>query len=343
MELQKALAEIKQGKFAPVYLLQGTEQYLIDLFKQELYTQLLKSDDDQFNFAAFDLEEVPLSIVIEEAATIPFFGDYRLVMAEHPYFLTAEKGHDIEHNIPELLTYLESPSETTVLVFIADYEKLDERKKVVKALKKTAVTVDVKAMDEKGVRAYVRQLIESEGYQISREAFDLLIQLTDVNLSKVIGELQKLFLFSAVDKQITIQAVRDLVPKSLEHNIFDMTNYVLQGKADQALTLYRDLLLQGEETIKINAILISQVRLLLQCKILLQIGYQQGNIADTLKIHPYRVKLGIQQVRSFSVARLAEIFDELVENDYKMKTGQMDKDLLFELFVLKLAGSQAAV
>ena len=45
---------------------------------------------------------------------------------------------------------------------------------------------------------------------------------------------------------------------------------------------YDDLLLQGEETIKINAILIGQVRLLLQASILMKVGYQQANIAETL-------------------------------------------------------------
>ena len=65
-------------------------------------------------------------------------------------------------------------------------------------------------------------------------------------------------------------------------------------------------------------------------------GYQQANIADTLKVHPYRVKLALQQVRRFELSRLERLYDELVENDYRMKTGQMDKELLFQLFILKL-------
>ena len=49
-------------------------------------------------------------------------------------------------------------------------------------------------------------------------------------------------------------------------------------------------------------------------------GYQQANIADTLKVHPYRVKLALQQVRRFELSRLERLYDELVENDYRMKT-----------------------
>ena len=104
--------------------------------------------------------------------------------------------------------------------------------------------------------------------------------------------------------------------------------------------MYEDLLLQGEETIKLNAILLNQIRLFLQTKILAKMGYQQANIADTLKVHPYRVKLALQQVRRFELSRLERLYDELVENDYRMKTGQMDKELLFQLFILKLTAQQ---
>ncbi|MDU6316034.1 MAG: DNA polymerase III subunit delta, partial [Enterococcus faecalis] len=254
-----------------------------------------------------------------------------------PYFLTAErKTNGVEHDVNLLLNYLESPSPTTVLVFMASYEKLDERKKITKALKKNATVVDVNPMDEKAIRQYISQTIESEGYTIRSDAFDLLLQLTDLNLSKIMGELQKLYLYALETKTITRGAVQELVPKSLEHNVFDLTNEVLSGNSEKAVQLYEDLLLQGEETIKLNAILLNQIRLFLQTKILAKMGYQQANIADTLKVHPYRVKLALQQVRRFELSRLERLYDELVENDYRMKTGQMDKELLFQLFILKL-------
>ncbi|MBP2100138.1 DNA polymerase III subunit delta [Enterococcus rivorum] len=338
MNLQGILKDIREQKFAPIYLLLGTEDYLIELFKTEIMSQLLKTEDDQLNFSSFDMNEVPLAVALEEAETIPFFGEYRLVFIEQPYFLTAErKNNGIDHDIDSLMKYLGQPSPSTVLVFIADVEKLDERKKVTKALKKAAKLVEVKPMGESEVKQYVGQTIQSSGYEIRPEAFDLLLQLTDLNLSKVMGELQKLFLYASEDKIITLNSVKELVPKSLEHNVFDLTNDVLSGNGEKAIQLYEDLLLQGEETIKLNAILLNQIRLFLQTKILAKLGYQQANIAETLKIHPYRVKLALQQVRRFDLSRLEEIYDELVENDFKIKTGQIDKELLFELFILKLS------
>ena len=230
---------------------------------------------------------------------------------------------------------MKEPLESTVLVFFAPYEKLDETEKVTKQLKKTATIINVQQLNEKEVRQYLMNTLENSSIKMERNAIDLFLRLTDLDLSKMMRELQKLILYGQNQQQITVREVEQLVPKTLEHNIFDMTQYILKGKTEQALRLYEDLVMQGEETIKINAILLSQLRLFLQAKFLVKIGYQQANIAETLKIHPYRVKLAMQEVRKFDEQLLVQLFDQLVEMDYQIKTGQIEKELSFQLFVLR--------
>ncbi len=336
MDLQQVIKDIRQKKWAPIYTLTGTETFLIDEFKNECRKQLSDQTElDQFDYITFDMEETSVTEVVEEAETLPFFSEYRFVLLERPFFLTSEKKTGMpENNFEELLEYIDQPSPTTILVILAAYEKLDERKKLVKSLKKKSVVVNVGQMKEKDVRKYMLEYILNEGYTISPEAFELLTHLTDHNLSRMVIEVNKLFLYAVDTKKITKSAVNDLVPKSLEHNIFDMTAHVMQGEVGKAMSLYQDLLLQGEETLKINAILVAQFRLLLQIKILMGDGYQERDIADVLKVHPYRVKIGIQQAKKLSQNKLGENFNQLVENEYKMKTGRMDKELLFELFLL---------
>jgi len=337
VSFQTELAKIKQNKLAPIYLLQGTEKFLADQFLEQLVNQL-GLIDDEMNKIVFDMESTPLSEGIEEATSAPFFGEYRLVMLDHPYFLTGDKRTGMpEHHLEELLAYLKNPLESTILVMIAGYPKLDERKKVVKELKKTATLIDVSPMEEKQVREYVAHYIAGEGYDISPEAYRLLLERTNMDLSQLMAELDKLFLTGMPTKKITRYMVESLVPKTLEQNIFDMTSYVLKKDTKEALNLYHDLVRQGEETIKINSILISQVRLLLHVQLLGKRGYPQKNMAQLLKVHPYRIKLAIQQAKHFQFASLASVLDELIENDYGMKTGMMDKELLFELFLLKTA------
>ncbi|EEV50571.1 DNA polymerase III subunit delta [Enterococcus faecium 1,141,733] len=336
MSIQAELQKIRKEKLASCYLILGTEKFLQDQVRAEIVKKIKLEGEDDLNFLSFDMENASLEEVVAEAETLPFFGDQRLVFVENPYFLTGEKvNNGIEQNTDLLTAYLKEPLESTVLVFFAPYEKLDERKKVTKQLKKTATIINVQQLNEKEVRQYLMNTLENSSIKMERNAIDLFLRLTDLDLSKMMRELQKLILYGQNQQQITVREVEQLVPKTLEHNIFDMTQYILKGKTEQALRLYEDLVMQGEETIKINAILLSQLRLFLQAKFLVKIGYQQANIAETLKIHPYRVKLAMQEVRKFDEQLLVQLFDQLVEMDYQIKTGQIEKELSFQLFVLR--------
>ncbi|EGP5637042.1 DNA polymerase III subunit delta [Enterococcus faecium] len=336
LSIQAELQKIRKEKLASCYLILGTEKFLQDQVRAEIVKKIKLEGEDDLNFLSFDMENASLEEVVAEAETLPFFGDQRLVFVENPYFLTGEKvNNGIEQNTDLLTAYLKEPLESTVLVFFAPYEKLDERKKVTKQLKKTATIINVQQLNEKEVRQYLMNTLENSSIKMERNAIYLFLRLTDLDLSKMMRELQKLILYGQNQQQITVREVEQLVPKTLEHNIFDMTQYILKGKTEQALRLYEDLVMQGEETIKINAILLSQLRLFLQAKFLVKIGYQQANIAETLKIHPYRVKLAMQEVRKFDEQLLVQLFDQLVEMDYQIKTGQIEKELSFQLFVLR--------
>ncbi|MGX7023368.1 DNA polymerase III subunit delta [Vagococcus hydrophili] len=336
MTLQKELVELRKKKFKSIYTLLGTEQYLVNLFKKTLKQEISTDEVDDFNFITFDMTELEVGHVIHEAETVPFFGDFKVIFVENPYFLTGEKRkNDLDHDLTALNNYLENPLETTILVFVASYEKMDDRKKIVKLLKKESCLVDVKQMSEKELIPYLKQYIENEGYQMDKRSFERLTYLTDMDLSRMMNELDKLFLYRLESKVIQTEDVDALIPKSLEHNIFDLSQHVLANQADKSLRLYHDLINDGEETIKVIAILLGQVRLLLQVKLLLDMNYQQSNITDALKIHPYRVKLAVNQSKNLSFNVLGEMFNELIDMDYKIKTGQMDKELIFEMFLLK--------
>lgn len=336
MDVQEALQEINQGTLSPLYLVLGTEAYLIERIRQAFQKKLQIADEEDLNFLAFDLNEASLDAVLDEAETLPFFGDYRLVFVENPLFLTADKKAALEENLTKrFMNYVKDPAASTVLVLFAPYEKLDERKKLTKALKKNSVVIDAKPPKEAEVRRYLQQTLKNDGMTMDRQNVELFLRLTDFQLSKVMQELPKLYLNTLPNKEISKETIQALVPKTLDENIFELTEYVLKKDTAAALRLYDDLHLQGIETIKLAAILIGQFRLLLQTKILQQAGYQQSSIAETLGIHPYRVKLALQQVRSLDFRQLASMYDRLVENDYRIKTGQVEKEYQFQLFLLE--------
>lgn len=114
------------------------------------------------------------------------------------------------------------------MVFLAPYEKLDGRKKIVKELKKVAVTVDTAPLDEAHARQQVRAELTSDQYTIDEAAIDELVQRTNADYELMNANLSKLKLLTYQDRHITQQAVKELVPQSLDENVFDLVNAVLK-------------------------------------------------------------------------------------------------------------------
>ncbi len=329
--------KIEQKKIAPVYLIIGVEDYIINETKKRLLENVLSEEDTEFNYVHFDLDEMPIQSVLEEAETLPFFGEKRLVLASNPTFLTTEKNKSkVEHQTEKLEAYLNEPVDYSILCFIAHVEKLDERKKLTKLLKKTATVIEAKRPNEKEFIGWIQNKVKQNEFEMKQDAILRLFELTSGNLTTAMNELDKLMLFKFEEKQIGLSDVDNLVVRSLEQNIFLLLDKLIAQDISGALRIYYDLLKQKEEPIKIMALIGSQFRLLSQLKILEKEGYSSQQAAGTLKVHPFRAKLAAKQARGFSQEELNYALLRISEIDLELKTGVGNREQKLEWFLFEL-------
>ena len=78
----------------------------------------------------------------------------------------------------------------------------------------------------------------------------------------------------------------------------------------------------------------SQFRFLLQVKILYNKNKSNDEIAKILEVHPYRVKLAINNCYYYDRYSLENYLIKLFQLDKKIKLGLIDKNIFFELFIL---------
>ena len=112
------------------------------------------------------------------------------------------------------------------------------------------------------------------------------------------------------------------IPKTLQDNIFDLTQFILTKKMDQARDLVRDLTLQGEDEIKLIAVMLGQFRTFTQVKILSESGQTESQIASSLgsflgrNPNPYQIKFALRDSRGLSLSFLKQAISYLIETDY---------------------------
>ncbi|WP_252899205.1 DNA polymerase III subunit delta [Lactococcus fujiensis] len=138
------------------------------------------------------------------------------------------------------------------------------------------------------------------------------------------------------NKKISIEDVEKVVPNSLQDNIFLLTEFVIRGKITEARNLVHDLTMQGEDIIKLTAILTNSFRLYYQTKLMQEKNWSEAKQTEQLKINPYRIKLANQLVGSISSTYFAQALLDLIDLDYQLKSTGADKVYRFDVTLIKL-------
>ncbi|WP_404467251.1 DNA polymerase III subunit delta [Planococcus rifietoensis] len=330
---------IRADKIDPVYLIVGTESYFITKTIELLKAQMAEAGET--DVSNFDLDEVPVGHVLEEADTIPFFSDRKLIIARNASFLkAAERGKEkINHDLKSLEAWLENPPATSVTVFVAPYEKLDERKKIVKLMKKNVVLIEAKSLQPHELESWIAHEAKSYGKTLERQSAQKLIEMAGTNLTLLASEIEKMSLYLGSEQEEISQAlIEDMTARTLEQDAFKMLQAYLDGDIQTALSVYYDLLRQKEEPVALAALLASQIRFMVHVYYLQKKGYHAQQISKQLKAHPYRVKLLVEKRRQISEARLLQVLGDLADIDLQLKTVSGNRERVVEFFLMKRAG-----
>ncbi len=312
-----------------VYLFYGTEPFFI---KKEIEKIIKKYNFDAIQCSEYDLENDFLENVIEDAETISLFDSRKLIVASNANFLTGttvKKG--IEQNMVVLENYLDHPNPDSILIFLVEKEKLDDRKKIVKKLKQIATVKEFNQV------ANIEETIQTffSPYIIKRNDLKLLIDRVGNNLMILHQEVEKIKIYKGDSLEITEQDILELTTKNIDTDLFHFIENIVDHKLEQALESYHEMIHLGEEPIKIIILLANQFRLIYQAKQLYRQGYSEKDIASELEIHPYRIKLALQKGKTFTDDILLDYLNKLADLDYSIKSGKIDKEIGLELFLIE--------
>ncbi|ASN05174.1 DNA polymerase III subunit delta [Virgibacillus necropolis] len=335
--------KIKKNQLAPTYLLYGTESYFIQDIKKQL-TNAILPDGDIENLSTYDLDETPIQEVISDTETYPLFGERKLIIAHNPSFLKAKPSKlPFEHDLDRLQFYIENPVDYATIIFIAEYEKIDERKKVTKVIKKNAAIAKCDPIKEHELSKWIKTIANDYHITIEPKAFDVIETELQANLHLLQNEMMKFALYVGEGGNLTKDDAEMLISHTLNNSSLRLVDAVIERDIRKAITIYRDLLKMKEEPIAMVALLAYQFRTLLRVKLLKQKGYSQAQIQKQLGIHPFVVKIALSRESKFTIEQLSSYIDKLTNADADMKQGRMEKELAFDLLLYDLTNSRSQV
>lgn len=271
---------LEEGVGPPVVVLLGAESMLRRRALKALREPFVR-DDDVGAVDRLDGAEVSLREILDEARSLPLFamgdsegGPCRLVHVVEFDRVDADETSELER-------YLEDPVTETRLVLEAT--KLDKRKAVYKLLARTAVLVDCDPVErESDVRRWIEVTVRDNGYEIEREALVVLTEMAGTSLTTLEQELEKVMLYVGESGTIRARDLEGLLGRSRERSIFELTDSLVAADGRRAQEVLNILLDDGEEPLRILAMVAWILRQLVTAEDLASRGLARKKILGQL-------------------------------------------------------------
>jgi len=142
-QVKKIWSDLKAGKYAPVYFLQGEESFYIDLISNYIETNALSEAEKGFNQVVLYGKDVTMASILTNARRFPMMAERQVVIVKE-----AQDIQDLNKEIGAklLLDYLTKQVPSTILVFCHKHKSLDKRREVWKKIDQYAVMLNTKKM-----------------------------------------------------------------------------------------------------------------------------------------------------------------------------------------------------
>ncbi|MGI5840221.1 MAG: DNA polymerase III subunit delta [bacterium] len=312
-----------------------------DFFREEALAQLrqvlLNPDYAIYNYSVLDGKTAGPNEIVEVASTMPFLDNYRLVVVRDPIFLAGANNKKVNSTDSRrndgFLSYLREPMPSTCLVLTAP--AADRRLALFKAISRAGMVFSAAAAGEKEIVAWAVHKAKTVGKTIDSGALRLLIEYTARDVRLLGQELEKLFNYLGDRTAIKKDDVLAVASRLPENNAFTLIDNIAQRRKDTALGQLREILRGGEPPYRLLGLLISQVRLILEGKILQEHGNTPQQIAGQLGAHPFRIQKSLAQGKRYTTEELRRMLQLLLQTDEALKRGKSDPHLALELFVLQ--------
>lgn len=308
-----------------VYLYYGASEYIL---RKEINKLLQELKVDQFNIVKYDLLETEFADLIEELQTISFFTGQRVVLVSGVLELYKLDEYDQKR----FIDYLENPNPDTILIMYTSQLSSDDHP-ITKALNLYVKITKIEEFKKEELDIVIRKSFEEEGYQISSDAVSELIERTNADYPTIEQEITKLKLYAYDHKSINVQAIRLLVSKNLDVNIFELSSAIVVKDRTKAIQIYYDLLVSNVSPIRIISYLSGRIRDLIHTSLLLERGYSQDRIAKHFQISEGKAYYMRRDALEIGVEILEKYLEQLADLDFDIKSGNIDPRLGVELFL----------
>ena len=217
-KVKQIVSNIKKGNIHSLYFLTGEEPFYIDAISDFIEDSILSEEEKEFNQMVLYGRDVSIEDIVSHAKRYPMMAERQVIIVK--------EAQELLRTIEDLISYIENPQPTTVLVICYKYKKLDKRTKLSRSIAKHGLLFESKKLYDNKVPEWIRSVLVGRGYTITPKAALMLVEFLGNDLGKVNNELEKLQLIIKPGDEITPQLIEENIGISKDFNNFELQNAI---------------------------------------------------------------------------------------------------------------------
>lgn len=336
--------KLKRREIAPVYLLFGAESYLRDLAAKTIADFVFgDASVRDFNEDEFSLNNAEnLQYALASAEQLPMIASRRVIRVCDIKVSASGTKDTLKEDYEDVLAaYLKNPSQTSVVIFIAD--ELDKRRKMSRLLIENSVAVEFTELDDGKLTLWAKDKFAEENAKYDEKALRHLIALVGNDVRRLTNEIEKIITASMPEKIITYELIESLVPNSRELTNFALTDQLIAKNKSKALGILKKILDDGAEPLMLLGLIAHNFRRLFMAKELMRQGAETTEVVRIMKLHPKYHEDFLRTARRTDENYLKRTIQKLARTDLAIKTsvggsGTSGARLQIEMLVCELVG-----
>ncbi len=325
MTPERAIADAKNGKLLPVYLVVGEERLLVEQVTQAVRAKVAESGVAGLNDDVLDAPIATIDSVLQVARTMPMMARQRFVLVRNIESWEGDKkgkpkGKKASGPVTGLDTwvkYQQSADPSTILMLVAG--KLDKRKKLFTAAKKDGWLVNCETPKRSELPSWIRERASERGNRISHSVADLLAELAGPELSNVADALERVGLYVGEGNEISEEAISECVVRLRAGTVWELVSAVGRRDISAALTLLDDVYDPQDRGLKLLGVLAWATRQLIKFDHAIGRGLAPGDAAKAAGAPPFKAGELAQQVKGLPKDALVLWLQRLAATDLALK------------------------
>ena len=331
MTYNQIIKDLENKNFKPIYFLHGEEPYYIDKITNYIVNNVLSESEKSFNQTIFYGRDTTVPTIINAAKRFPMMSSNQVVVVKEAQYLD---------KLEDLIYYVEKPLKSTLLVIAYKHKKVDKRRKLFNTLKKKDFTYESTKLYDNKIPGWITNYLKERNYDITPKASLLLTEYLGSDLSKITGELEKIFITLSPDiRKIDLETIEENIGISKDFNNFELTNALSAKdilKANRIVNYFAANPKNNPTTLTISSLYFFFSKVLAYHSLK---NKSSAIIASELKINPFFINEYKRAAANYRSQKLVEIISLLREYDLKSKgwgntgidPGNLLKELIFKI------------